>query len=234
MGLNLVLSKTIQNLTLCLTLKLQSFTKEKATQKCPYVIPVQAVCINRNPGINIRNTCFRFAVPLPSLPTPLRFLTPFHIFFMAVAVYMAFGRSIFDFYVPHNAVCFPLKILHKNSFQTLLGVAIVSSESEHKPFLGKTNWIIWGTIPKAGVAISSNPVFTHNPDSQHCLKSISIFIVFGQLISSTLQHQSRRKLYKFYQFLVQFFFRMLGLEGHTSTCTSCSHKHWLSMPLASK
>ena len=58
---------------------------------------------------------------------------------MAVAVYMAFGRSIFDFYVPHNAVCFPLKILHKNSFQTLLGVAIVSSESEHKPFLGKTN-----------------------------------------------------------------------------------------------
>lgn len=47
-------------------------------------------------------------------------------FFMAVAVYMAFGRSIFDFHVPHNAVCFPHKIWHKNSFQTLVGVAIVS------------------------------------------------------------------------------------------------------------
>ena len=69
-------------------------------------------------------------------------------FFMAVAVYMAFGRSIFDFHVPHNALCFPHKILHKNSVQTLVGVAIVSWESEHKTFVGKTNWIM-GSIKVA-------------------------------------------------------------------------------------
>lgn len=121
-------------------------------------------------------------------------------FFMAVAVYMAFGRSIFDFHVPHNAVCFPHKILHKNSFQTLVGVAIVFLREWTQNFC-RENKLNYGVHESRKFRFQRQaslyrliPYSTHNPVSQHCLKGISMFIVFVQLISSTLQHQSRRKI----------------------------------------
>ena len=51
---------------------------------------------------------------------------------------------ICDFHVPHNANCFPHKILHKNCFQFLLGLMI-----NWKQFLRKVLWgkqiALWGT-----------------------------------------------------------------------------------------